>query len=78
MAHPSPVKKKMSLSAYTAKLKSKTPGAERPSPVDEVESASVLAKTDVSSAVGVPNQDQGSSPASAGARSLMKDASTGT
>ena len=73
VAHPSPVKKKMSLSAYTAKLKSKTPGAERPSPLDEVESA---AKNDAPSTNERQTQDQGSSPASAGARSLIKDAGT--
>jgi len=78
MAHPSLVKKKMSLSAYTAKLKSKTPGAERPSPLDEVESASAIAKSDVLSNTEGLDQDHGSSPASAGARPLMKDAGTGT
>lgn len=77
IAHPSPVKKKMSLSAYTAKLKSKTPGAEKPSPLDDVD-ADATAKADDAAATGQPMEQQGSSPASAGARPLMKDASTGT
>jgi len=65
-AQPSPVKKKMSLSAYTAaKLKARTPGSEQTSTMDESVGSPQESRREPPAGIGSDHQQPASSPASA-------------
>ena len=73
-AQPSPVKKKMSLSAYTAaKLKAKTPGSEQTSTMDESGGSPQESRKEAAATAGSDPQQHGSSPASAKPPLTQKD-----
>jgi len=73
-AQPSPVKKKMSLSAYTAaKLKAKTPGSEQTSTMDESGGSPQESRREPPATAGSDQQQPGSSPAAAKPPPTQKD-----